>query len=161
MVWRSPCLRAACTVSLCVPSAWTCWRTPWPPRSACTASVPTASSLRSDQGGFGLYVGFIVFRFILYCTMLYWLDIACDISSSLIWIIFSRRRLESVIPKYSIHTGAVTDSHTYTSNIRFIRAGAVPTHNPTVLMRTKNIRQLTFFYVTKTRRWRAKMNIRW
>ncbi len=48
----------------------------------------------------------------------------------LIWVILPRRRLESVIPKYSIHTGAVTDTHT-PQNIRLICAGAVPEHNPT------------------------------
>ncbi len=35
-----------------------------------------------------------------------------------------------MITKYRIHTGAVIDSYTFTSNIRFIRAGAVPENNP-------------------------------
>lgn len=47
---RWPCLLALCTASWCVPSVWTCWRTPWRPKSVCTASAPTASSPRCDQG---------------------------------------------------------------------------------------------------------------
>ena len=46
--WR--CLLAPCTETSGVPSAWICWRTPWRPKSVCTASAPTALSPRWDQG---------------------------------------------------------------------------------------------------------------
>ncbi len=35
-----------------------------------------------------------------------------------------------MITKCLIHTGAVTDSYTFTQNIRFIRAEAVPEYSP-------------------------------
>lgn len=34
---RSQCLHAHSTVSWCVPFVWTCWRTPWRPRSVFTS----------------------------------------------------------------------------------------------------------------------------
>ncbi len=50
---------------------------------------------------------------------------------TLIWVIYSRCRLESVIAKYSIHPQVLWLTFTHTpQNIRFICAGAMPTHNP-------------------------------